>query len=883
MASLVLSIAGNAIGGPIGGAIGGMIGSMIDNVLFPAPKPPLPAITSSTYGQAIALLYGPQVPAGGNMIWSSGFRQESSKTAKSNYGKGGKNAPAYDIDLALGVAAGPLEPNWLVKIWANGTLIFDATAATSIPTPDANGVATWTLSNESHQFFDSIVVYPGNFLQQPDPTIEAAKGVGNAPAYRGTAYIVINTMQTMPFGNGVPTFRFEVRAQAQATISGVCLDICTRAGLDPLEVSTSTLRGYIQGYAITGQTDGVSALQPLALCYDFDVAEVAGALRFYPRGSPPICTISNDQLAGHDYGELQPDAFAWPRDPETKLPKIAALIFNDPNRDLNQNTQSSLRNGGSAQSNISTTVPLTLTSVQGAAIADRMLWEAQIGRQQFSAPTDDRLIFVESGRTYAIESPAGYESVRITHRARGVNGVIELEGKRDYSALYFSNAPGSSAPSSSNVLAIGGPVNPPFFIEPPSNFPGVTQPTLIIAVSGGDGATANPAWRGCNAFVSTDDANYVQIGVITGPACMGKLTAPISSFGGSPPDDTHSLFVQTQESDGEPIAQSDSDAEGAMLPYYVGGEYLTAVNVTDTGNFHFTLQRLYRGKWGTSAGAHSTNDPFVRIDNAVFRYALPAAYIGQTLYFRFPGAGETLASAVTYTHAPSGTGYGAGVGGVPTTPAAPAVSAGVLGNTVTWTAPTATDNVSSISIYRATGSSQPFSSATKLTSVGAGSTSYTDVTAAPGVAYTYFVVQDNAVGSSTNSPGVNGTTSTGTVGVAGATFSSREISNQPVSVVIARAPAGYNWTLPATTSSPPGKVDGYVDTAPTANVDFAVLKDGVSLATVRWASGSHTPTLICAADIAFAGPPTGDYLDLKTPADLHGMSGPWGLTIIGTR
>ncbi|HEY5411103.1 MAG TPA: phage tail protein [Caulobacteraceae bacterium] len=655
MASLALSIAGTAIGGPIGGAIGGMIGGMLDNILFPAPTKAPPAITSSTYGTARALAYGPEVRLGCNMIWTSGWRKSSEKSAKLAQLKGAP--PQYVTDCAFACGAGPWQPGWVIKIFANGNVLFDSTVVAA-PAPDANGVVTWTadygLPHGSQKDFDSLVIYPGNNLQLPDPTIEAALGMGEAPAYRGTAYFVINGLRGTPWGNSVPTLQILASPQAKISVGQIITDMLDRCGLDTTLCSTSGLTSLCKGFFIDSQTDGVSALQPLALVFNFDIAEVGGGLRFSPRGESPLCTIENFRLAGHAYGDQRP-TFEWPRDPDLQLPKIAALTFIDPARDCQANTQSERRATGSSQSNISTSVNVTLTSDEGRAVAARMLWEAHVGRQTLSSATDDRMGHLEAGRTYAVEVPFGYETVRITDRTRGANQVIEFTGSRDLPDIYSSNAPGASASVADNGVALGGPANPPIFIEPPSGFPGLSGPTVLIAISGGDGATANAQWGGCNVYVSTDDVtgDYQLAGVQIGPSVMGKVAAVLAASGGRP-DTVHTLKVDTSESGGEPASQSPLDAQDAQMPYMVGDEFLTAEVVSAIGGNVYNLTRLWRGLYGTDGDSHSIGEAFVRLDSAIFRFALSDVYIGRTLYFRFVSVGETLANATTYTYTPTG-------------------------------------------------------------------------------------------------------------------------------------------------------------------------------------------------------------------------------------
>src|SRR6056297_1028296 len=58
----------------------------------------------------------------------------------------------------------------------------------------------------------------------PDPKMEAVEGAGRVPAYRGTAYVVIEDLALAQFGNRVPQFTFEVMRPAQPGQPGAELD-----------------------------------------------------------------------------------------------------------------------------------------------------------------------------------------------------------------------------------------------------------------------------------------------------------------------------------------------------------------------------------------------------------------------------------------------------------------------------------------------------------------------------------------------------------------------------------------------------------------------------------------------------------------------------------
>lgn len=69
---------------------------------------------------------------------------------------------------------------------------------------------TRTVVNGDVVLTPNITVYRGTEDQLPDANIESDLGVNNVPAYRGTAYIVLNDFPVDAYGNRLPNFEFEV-------------------------------------------------------------------------------------------------------------------------------------------------------------------------------------------------------------------------------------------------------------------------------------------------------------------------------------------------------------------------------------------------------------------------------------------------------------------------------------------------------------------------------------------------------------------------------------------------------------------------------------------------------------------------------------------------
>lgn len=473
MAKIVLGFAGQAIGfaigGPvgelIGGFIGSVLGSMLDNVLFPTnvvgPKLTDLSVTTSTYGKPIPVIYGPENRLGGNVIWSTGLVQKSHETSTKGGTAVNTTTFTYSVTLAVLIGEGVLAN--IKKIWANGKVIFDSTqqSGASAPTVEMNSDGDvqsihWAPDTKTHAVFAGLTFYPGTQEQMPDPIIEAAMGVGETPAYRGSAYVVIDTLQLADYGNRLPNLEFLIEAQEIIDVRAIITDIVRRCGIDPNTVSTSSAGGLVRGFAVGAPASGVASLQPLALAYNFDLGEEAGGLRATSRKSAALGVVLADDLAGYASTDDRPEPIRYTRARETTLPQESVVSYSDPAMDYQTNSQRAARVGGSAQNNLSTQVAITMTADDAQALADRTLYEAWTARQTATGLTDDRWIGLQCGRSFLFQTPAGLEPMRITRKTRGANGVISFDIVRDSKILYASDNIGSPPNIPANVLELPG-------------------------------------------------------------------------------------------------------------------------------------------------------------------------------------------------------------------------------------------------------------------------------------------------------------------------------------------------------------------------------------------------------------------------------------------
>lgn len=210
MATLLLSAAGAAIGGSLGGTVfglssvvagrfvGAVIGRAIDQRLMGQGAEPVETgrverlrIMGAGEGDPVARVHG-RMRVAGQVIWATQFEEIVTRSG------GGKGAPqpevrrySYRVSLAIALCEG--EIGGVGRVWADGAEIAPRDL--------------------------SMRVYTGSADQLPDPKMEAVEGTGAVPAYRGTAYVVLEDLALEQWGNRVPQFTFEVVRPAPADVA----------------------------------------------------------------------------------------------------------------------------------------------------------------------------------------------------------------------------------------------------------------------------------------------------------------------------------------------------------------------------------------------------------------------------------------------------------------------------------------------------------------------------------------------------------------------------------------------------------------------------------------------------------------------------------------
>lgn len=237
--------------------------------------------------------------------------------------------------------------------------------------------------------------------------------------------------------------------------------------------------------------------------------------------------------------------------------------------------------------------------------------------------------------------------VRITEIEEDEEGVLSVKAE-DYPVGVYTVSEYPTQPSlgySADYNVSPGNAHVPVIFEAPLQLTG-GEPQIWLATAGGD------MWGGAEVWVSTDGDSYTRVGAVNHKARFGSLTAALPN--GAVFDRTNTLGVEI--SAGQLTGGTEQDSRDLLTLCYVDGEFLAYANAELKGVGRYTLGNLTRGAYGSAINAHATGSQFARIDEALFKYAVPRNWIGRTVWVKlvsynvFSGGIQDLAEVPAYSY-----------------------------------------------------------------------------------------------------------------------------------------------------------------------------------------------------------------------------------------
>ncbi|GAB2899705.1 hypothetical protein ACCI51_18175 [Microbulbifer echini] len=156
-------------------------------------------LQTSKAGVPRQIIFGRVKPVVGNIIATTPPKIVKKKQ-KQKSGKGGGKTEVVNEEVyrtyAIRICEGPI--TGICKVWRNNELVYDRDSTD--PTQIDNNQA----------FMELAEFFLGGFDQMPSAVLQAAFGIHNVPAHRGTCYLVIDNENLTSTGGAIPQYAFEV-------------------------------------------------------------------------------------------------------------------------------------------------------------------------------------------------------------------------------------------------------------------------------------------------------------------------------------------------------------------------------------------------------------------------------------------------------------------------------------------------------------------------------------------------------------------------------------------------------------------------------------------------------------------------------------------------
>lgn len=465
----------------------------------------------------------------------------------------------------------------------------------------------------------NVRIYFGGTSQRPNSLMEVHEGVGNVPAYRGIAYVVMrNVNLTEGFRNSVPNFEFEIESDASLSIGGLLEDLSDRAGLGT--VSTSGLTEDVDGMAVFKNQPLSSLLPTLEARYQFNSTQQSGQIRFLPKPSGMSGTLSLENMGGRvtsdEPGKNGPITYTMV--PRFESPRRIMVRYLDRGREYQTSVQYAFRSTNEGDNDYQIDLAMAMDASTAREVAEKIgkdMWSRKWG-VEFA--TSSRFIDIKAGDTIGIPFNDEVKPMLVTSAVDGRNGLIEVKGEFEDFRVGFTTVDGQSADfesvsmitDQSTVLAV---------LDAPLIFTEDDNKGVYWAASG----TA-AGWAGADILYSDGGDDFFEVGETNTDAAIGFVATALPAGPSVVWDRTNVLTVEIYS----PSAPLQSETEEQVLAgknlAWVGsidgtrGELIQFVDATLVSGTTYQLSTLLRGRYGTEheIGIHGDEELFVLMDTS---------------------------------------------------------------------------------------------------------------------------------------------------------------------------------------------------------------------------------------------------------------------------
>lgn len=422
-----------------------------------------------------------------------------------------------------------------------------------------------------------------------------------------------------------------------SSLAAIVSDLCIKSGLLESDFDVTRLKSLVDGYIVSDQTTGRSAIENLQKAYFFDSVESDGILKFVPREGVSSIQISENELIPEKKGTSKTNLSITSAQ-EIELPRRVSINYVNKTFDYLVGTQYAQRIVSKSLEFRTINLPLVLPDQVAKNIADITLFNSWLGRTGYKFSLTQKYSALEPTDIIEVTSGSAAHKIRITNISMGKPGVIQVNGVAEDLSVYQFNSEAGTSVNLTDIVKEPGETRLEILDLPP--FPADTEGQGILRFAA---AGLESAWNGSIVYRSDDDGvSYQQIAITGEPSIIGTAT---NIPGGATPnifDYKNRLTVLVLGGELESVTDL-AVLNGANVAK-IGNEIIQFKNATLISQNKYELTGLLRGRLGTEGAidTHTEAETFVLLDSRLAKIDIPNSLIGLGRKYKPVSIGSTL-------------------------------------------------------------------------------------------------------------------------------------------------------------------------------------------------------------------------------------------------
>lgn len=525
---------------------------------------------------------------------------------------------------------------------------------------DSTGVHVGTIN---HGAVSGLAIYPGNQIQLPDPTIQAAIdgefGANSTPAYRGRSYSVHSAFGLSRWGGTVPNLTGVLENLLYKNLNSICGQWCARVGLLTGDYDFTALTSNCRGLFVAGRRYSPAEVMDSTIAQVFNCyfAEIDGQIKGLYHTGTSVVTIDDSEVGWMDDEpeDVLPEVDTILAD-EIKLPRRVDVKFFDPDQDFEANDQGEARQVTDVEQSEILDVQVTLTAQEARDVAQRTLYETYIRGTRHRFTLSWKYLYLNPGEVITITRDEGFTHViQLTQISGGIS-ILQCEGVAVESALYTQ----STVPDGGSGFELPPVPIPQMTIAALMDTPLLrdrdeTENNGIGFYAAATPRTGDGVWAGASLYVLK--VGWERIADFTLPATMGRQVLANGAGVALPTgsvyvfDNTNTVTVDLYGTTQTLSSASEADVLNGQNACLIGDEVIQFTTATQVGGQpnRWTLSGLLRGRRGTeyATTTHVLNERFVFLNEAVKFIPMNAFDLNRAQDYRMVSNGQSLDDTAT--------------------------------------------------------------------------------------------------------------------------------------------------------------------------------------------------------------------------------------------